>query len=324
MRRALPPLAASLVILLASAPTGAQGRPSSAAEVGAASSHFERGTTLYSEGDYGAALIEFKRAYEVSPSWQVLFNIGQSYFQLRDYANALLALEQFAREGGDRIAKEDRSTLDTELPELAKRVATVTIISNLDGATVSVDGHVVGKTPLREPVLVSAGIRQIAAAYDDLPPVEQRLALAGRDVMAVQLSFPTPVRSATMDRSQPAADRARRSSQSYIPTYASFLIAGGGLVVGSVSGVLAMQAKERLDRVCTPSRACPMNSQSDINSLARDSSIATVGFGVGAVGFVTGVVLWLAHRPWSGEDTSTAPRWSAGIDRGQGFFAGSF
>src|SRR5207249_11427960 len=67
-----------------------------------------------SEGDYSAALIEYKRAYDASPHWQVLFDIGQSYFQLRDYANALLTLQRFVSEGGDRIGREDRATLRSE------------------------------------------------------------------------------------------------------------------------------------------------------------------------------------------------------------------
>ena len=147
MRPLICPLAASLTLFLTSV-AGAQSRASSSTQAPDAGTHFDRGATFYSEGDYGAALIEFKRAYELSPHWQVLFNIGQSYFQLRDYANALVTLQRFANEGGDRIDRDDRATIDNELPDLANRVARVTVSSNLAGATISVDDQVVGVEPV--------------------------------------------------------------------------------------------------------------------------------------------------------------------------------
>jgi hypothetical protein len=324
MRRVFLPLAVSLALLLAMSTASAQ----SGGQVRArdAGSHFDRATTFYSEGDYAAALVEFKRAYEASPAWQVLFNIGQSYFQLRDYANALAALQRFASDGGERISKDDRATLDAELPDLADRVAKVTVTSNLEGATISVDDQVIGPTPLRDPVLMSAGSRRITATYEGRATVQQRIGVGGRDVLAVRLVFPPIVTSppAALREEWPVVDRRSPTSRSYLPTYLSFLVAGGGLVVGSIFGVMAVQEKASLDRVCTPSKACPMNSQSDINSLMRSGTISTVGFGVGITGVVTGVVLWLAIRASSTGESSSPPRSSGGVKLGPGLLTGSF
>jgi PEGA domain-containing protein len=326
MRRVFGPLAVSLALSLGASPTFAQSGGPSQVRTRDASSHFDRGATFYSEGDYAAALVEFKRAYEASPTWQVLLNIGQSYFQLRDYANALVTLQRFASEGGERIGKEDRATLDAELPDLADRVATVTVTSNLDGATISVDDLVVGPTPLRDPVLISAGSRRITASYEGRAPVQQRIGVGGRDALAVRLDFPPLVTSppAAIRGESPMVDRRSPSSPTHVPTYLSFLVAGGGLVVGSIFGVMAIQEKASLDRVCSPSKACPMTSQSDINSLVRNGTISTVGFGVGIVGVAAGLAFWLALRPSSGGEPSAPPRSSAGVKLGPGFLAGSF
>ena len=64
--------------------------------------------TFYNEADFPAALVEFKRAYALAPAWQVLFNIGQSYFQLRNYADALVTLTRFVDEGRDRVPEARR------------------------------------------------------------------------------------------------------------------------------------------------------------------------------------------------------------------------
>jgi len=38
--------------------------------------HFQRAVKLYSEEDYRGALVEFKRAYELSNNYVILYNLG--------------------------------------------------------------------------------------------------------------------------------------------------------------------------------------------------------------------------------------------------------
>ena len=277
-----------------------------------AGAHFDRGATLYMEGDYAAALVEFKRAYDASPAWQVLFNIGQCYFQLRDYANALVTLQRFAAEGGDHIGKDDRATLDAELPDLVSRVARVSVSSNLEGATVSVDDQVVGTTPLKSPVLVSIGMRKIAATREGRAPVQQKLALGAGDTATVRLDFaPVALPPAPLPVSrEPALDRPAQRAPNYVPAYVSFVVAAGGVAAGSIFGSLAIDDKTSLDRVCMPSGACPASAETNIRALSRDGTISTVGFGVGLAAFTAGVVLWLTARPSSA--TTASPQYGPG------------
>src|SRR4051794_1962396 len=72
--------------------------PSKAAQT-EAFSRFNKGKELFSEGDLQAALIEFRRAYELAPNYVVLYNIGNVYYQLQDYPNALTYLERYLQEG---------------------------------------------------------------------------------------------------------------------------------------------------------------------------------------------------------------------------------
>jgi PEGA domain/Tetratricopeptide repeat len=321
MHRQLRLMASFLPFSLAVAsPAAAQDRPALFPErTTEARAHFGRAATLYLEGDYAAALIEFKRAYDASPTWQVLFNIGQCYFELRDYANALTTLQRFASEGGDRIGKDDRATLDAELPDLANRVARVTVSSNLDGATVSVDDQVVGTTPLTNPLLVSIGMRRIAAAHEGRASVQQRLAVGAGDTAAVRLDFapvdlpavPSPASRATLIE-RPKAPHGPNSA----PAYVSFVVAAGGVAVGSIFGSLAIGDKSNLDRVCMPSGACPASVESSIQALSRDSTVSTVGFGVGLAGLTAGVLLWLAARP--------TPATAASLRLSPGGIAGRF
>lgn len=302
LRTSFRPVALSLAMLIPISGY-AQGRPVRSNDAGA---HFERGATFYGEGDYAAAVVEFRKAYELDPAWQVLFNLGQAYFQLRDYANALTTLQRFAAEGGERIAKEDRATLDSELPDLANRVGRVTVESNVEGASVLIDEQPVGKTPMRDPVLVSAGMRRITAVADGRAPVGRVFSIGSGDAVSVRLDFLTRGTSApdATDRGRPEQ---RTDSPSRAPAYVAFGLAGAGLATGAVFGVLAMQDKSRLDRACTASRACPPTSQSNVDAMGRDGVVSTVGFGVGGAMLALGVVLWLVERPSPASTGSISP-----------------
>jgi hypothetical protein len=309
--------------MLLGSPARAQSRP--AAPPSDAAAHFERGTKLYGEGDYAAALVEFKRAYELEPAWQVLFNIGQAYFQLRDYADALTALQRFSAEGGDRIGKENRATLDTELPDLANRVARVTVESNVVGASVQIDDQLVGKTPLHEPVLVSIGTRKITAWVDGRAPVVRSIAIGTGETASVHLDFPIASSPAPALAGPPSTHAHASDAPSHWPAVAVFAAGALGLATGGTFGVLAMEDKSRLERACSSARACPASSQSDLSALSRDGLVSTVGFAAGAALIAAGATLWLLERPSAsqGAASSRAPR-GATWHVAPGYFAGTF
>lgn len=126
--------------------------------------HFKRGVSLYQETDFKAALVEFKRAYELSRKWQLLYNVAQAEYQTRDYAAALSSFETFLREGGERIPKPRRAEIEQEIARLRMRVGKVTVRSNVPGAIVIIDDEPVGPTPVTRNVAV--GGRRIVVKRD--------------------------------------------------------------------------------------------------------------------------------------------------------------
>src|SRR5260370_20021824 len=106
--------------------------------------HFKRGVDFFKEGDYRAAMIEFKRAYEAAPNYKVLYNLGQTSLELQDYAGALKAFRGYLDGGGRDIAAARRAQVEVELKKLDSRVARVEIAVNLEGADVAGDDVSVG------------------------------------------------------------------------------------------------------------------------------------------------------------------------------------
>jgi hypothetical protein len=154
-----------------------------------AGQRYERGLELYSEGDYGLAVIEFERAYELVPNYKVLYNIGQVRIQLGRYAKAKKALEEYLEKGGDQIKPERKDSVKRDLEMLAGRTAMLTVITNEPGADIVLDGLVVGQSPLTEPLLVDAGEHTLevrkAGFYSKGSPVK----LAGREETTVTVEI---------------------------------------------------------------------------------------------------------------------------------------
>jgi len=59
------------------------------------SEHFERGETLYVQGDYKGAVKELVAAYCISPFYTILKDIGQAYERELDYEKAIAYLSRF-------------------------------------------------------------------------------------------------------------------------------------------------------------------------------------------------------------------------------------
>lgn len=180
-------LCAAIVL---SAPLGALAQPAGAGKTEEADARFRRGVELYNEVDYGAALTEFRRAYELAPAYQVLYNIAGTCYQLKDYACALRAFEKYLADGGEQIPGGRRAEVERDIAVLRSRVATVEISTSAPGVEISVDGMPVGETPLPEPLLMSAGRRRIVAEAPGRPAVLRVVDVAGGDHVQLKIELP--------------------------------------------------------------------------------------------------------------------------------------
>ncbi len=192
-------------------------------------SHFKSGVDYYRDGDLGAALIEFKRAYAAAPNYRLLYNLGQVSHELLDYTAAQNYFQHYLSEGGAEIEPARRAEVETALAKIATRIANVALTCNVEGAELFVDDVAVGHSPLAEPVRVSAGTRRVSAAIAGRSRITQVIEAAGGDTLVVKLDFP-PLPPEAAIASQPALPRERSSG----PSPALWLgIGAGALAIGA-------------------------------------------------------------------------------------------
>lgn len=308
--RSVAARALSAVLLTASVvvaqPASSQAAPPDTAR-DEARDRFKRGVQLYSDGDFRAALIEFRRAYEVMPNYRLLYNLGQTSAEVQDHAAALRYFESYLAEGKADVPAARRKQVQAEIDKLKGRVAQLTIKVNVAGAEVLVDDVVVGTSPLKEALSVSAGRRRITVQKSGLPAVTRSIDLAGGDKSELRLELtdektappppaataeaaptaPTPPAPAPAPSPPPPPPAAPRGMGT--PFWASLgatvVFAGGA----TVTGLLARSANDRFETKLGARGAKPDDIE-DARSSTRTLALATDVLGGAAIigaGFTT-------------------------------------
>jgi tetratricopeptide (TPR) repeat protein len=163
------------------------GGPARAADTPAteASRHFQRAVELYNDGDFRGALVEFKKAYTLLPRASVLYDIGQTEYQIQDYAPALQTLERFLAETGPNAAH--RAEVQETVQVLRGRVGKIALTTDRAECEVTLDDQPAGTTPLSQPMLVSVGRRRVAVACAGSQRVAREVEVAAGETVPVEL-----------------------------------------------------------------------------------------------------------------------------------------
>jgi tetratricopeptide (TPR) repeat protein len=269
--KAFRPFALALGLLLAAVPARAQTESPAAS----ASKHFQRAVELYTDGDFRGALVEFKKAYTLLPRAAVLYDIGQTEYQLQEYAPALRTLEQFLAETGPNAAH--RPEVQETVQILRGRVGKIALTTDRPGCDVSIDDQPSGTTPLAEPILVSIGRRRVAVLCSGWQRVAQEVDVSAGETVPVALKVgPAPAAAvsaaAVSNLSAPVDPFSRRTSRRTVIT--SWAITAGLLGATAAVYTAAILQSNKVDDL---RRSYPVTADAFDDKLRVASRLALTG-----------------------------------------------
>jgi tetratricopeptide (TPR) repeat protein len=289
-----------------------------------AARHFQRGVALYSEADYRGALVEFKRTAALIPNPAVLYNIGETEYQLQEYASALTTFERYLKEAGP--SESHRAEVEGNVQVLRARVGHVIITTTPAGADIVLDDQPLGKTPLDKPVRVSIGRRKIVAALAGRLAVTRYVEIAADDVVPVSLQLlpaspnSSPVEPAPTPPQVPLAVESPRASSGPALRTVGWVTTGALAAGAATFGVLALRESKNLK----DARQAYPTASSDLDHAARVTttySILADALAAGAI-VVGGITLYSTLSSSQPAPSVGAVRLSLGF--GSANLAGSF
>ncbi|MBN2530341.1 MAG: tetratricopeptide repeat protein [Deltaproteobacteria bacterium] len=174
----------------------------------AAKQAFDNGSTSFFRGEYAAAADHFREAYQLKPSWKILYNIGQCEAAVGRYGLAMEMFEKYLSLGGDEIPVGRRNKVSDEIEELRKTVGYIQLRGVPDGARVVVDGVERGRAPLPGLLYISSGIEHTVGIYVDGKEIyRQALSAPGTVVRTVDVNVASEEMQQTQSKEQqPALD----------------------------------------------------------------------------------------------------------------------
>jgi hypothetical protein len=134
------------------------------ADVARAERLYDEGVAATDRGDFAGAISLFQASYALNPLADVLYNIGMCHKALGELPQALNAFRDYVDGMGGNLGPEEQAEFDGLLAELAPQVGRLVIDSSAGAATVSVDGAVVGTTPLPTWHAVAPGRHRVEIA----------------------------------------------------------------------------------------------------------------------------------------------------------------
>ncbi|MEP6652015.1 MAG: hypothetical protein ABJA82_01570 [Myxococcales bacterium] len=203
IEHAVPRTVSAWAVPAATPPAAAEPSRDKLAE---ADRHFRRGVDLYEDGDMAAALVEFARAYDIVPSYKILYDLGQVAYRRQDYVRALNHFQRYLGDGRDIIAPERRRQVEDDVRRLEQRIGRIVVEVNPDdnGAELRLDDVPVGAAPLLDPLLANVGTRKVELIRPDGDRQTQLVDLVGGET--AHLRFP---RTAVLRLTPTAADLGR-------------------------------------------------------------------------------------------------------------------
>lgn len=218
---------------------------------------------LGKKGQLVEALAEFERAYELLPEYAVLYNIGTVSLELEQWARARRAFELYLKLGASELTDERIKEVQEQLNETNRHTATLTLIVNVPGPDVLVNGSKVEPTTMSGLILES-GEHVVRVSKDGFRPVERVVrASSGENVELVMPLTPlTPPAGAypalpAPGRAQGSSPELARADATSADTRASLWVPWtitGALAAGWLTtAALAVKARHDRDLIEQPS-----------------------------------------------------------------------
>jgi hypothetical protein len=292
--------AAAILITLAAGPAFATPSGPSAADRETARSLLEQGRALSEKGDQKEALARFKGADDIMHVPSTAIRVAKAQVALgllveaRDTISAIQRMPVEHNEPAPfKEARAEAAQLDSALaPRIPSLTITVTGAGKDEEATLTLDGVDLPSGVVGLPRVVDPG-HHVIAAKTPTTAGTQEVDVKEAEQTKVEITLvPTVAPPVATDQPPVTTEPATTTKRVHSPTIVTWAgagLAGAGLIVGTVTGVMVLTKKSTLQTEC-PDSMCGTAGESDLNSANTLATVSTISFIAAGVGAAVAVV----------------------------------
>ncbi|MEP6652697.1 MAG: tetratricopeptide repeat protein [Myxococcales bacterium] len=148
------------------------------------------GDHFLKEGNYERALEVFRQAYELYPSPKIRYNFGLAFQGMGLDAEALEAFEAFLQDVPD-AERPVRANAESTRDALLRRVGTLKVVTDVVGASISIDGKEIAKTPLTKDIHLMPGWHALEVLPPKGAPFTQQVDSVAGQVISLVVRLPS-------------------------------------------------------------------------------------------------------------------------------------
>ena len=305
---------------------------------------FEEGSRLFSNGEYEAAAIQFRKANELRESWKLQYNIGQCEAASKHYGLALDAFERYLSGGGDDISADRQKYVLDEISRLRKMVGYL-VIDGEKGDEVFVNSVLRTTLPQKSKLRVGMGEVHVQVKRGTDIVYDNTIDVPGGEDSRIKVASDTPAEAAVaaaeplatpeqgelendeavVEPEAPDAQVAEMPSKKRVKrrwTWVALGAGGASGIAAAIVGSVALSKRNAFiddceDGSCTRSKS---QDRTKINNLALTTDIL---FSVAGAAVVTGVILFFLE-PRFGKDRNDPDSLQIGLLKDGQLISGRF
>jgi hypothetical protein len=316
MRYLKLPLAALLVLGLSASPAHAQ----SDADRATARALGQEGQQALDGKNYATAEDRFRRADKILHAPTLMLGLARSLAGGGKFVEAQETYNRIVREGvppgAPEVFKRAVDEATKEVDAVASKVGSVTItVKAAAGGDVGdpqavLDEHPINSASLGVRRAVDPGDHVLRVSSTGFKTAEVRFSVTAggsvdepvtleKDLTATPVAAPPPGPGGAAAGFETVPAVPPTKGHSVLP-WVAFGVGGAGLVVGVVTGIIAMGKHSTLGNECPGGTCSSAGALSDLDSYHSIGTISTIGFVVAGVGGAAGVVLLLTQPKGAG------------------------
>lgn len=284
---------------------------------------FALGTKAYGDLEFAEALLHFKNAYKLRPTYKILYNIAQTQLELHRPHLAFNAFEQYMLEGRSNIDAKRREEIITEIRKLRKVVGEILVVGKT-GTECRIDDEHIGFLPLGKPVRLGEGVHKVTIhLHGEVICKKEVEVVAGkkrieqckdrRDAKegpepesAWDVMSNTTLGEYDIGMTSEINDEKPSHFWKVSPWVFSGL-AGVTMTVGTILAMKTSSLNSELSGACDDG-VCPLNRQDDVDRLPRLAVAADVMFIATSVLTATAITFFILKRKKERKESSTSHR----------------